>query len=146
MLRAEISPHLNDGLHIDLQGPHVSVRSDAAPTIALVLHELTTNAAKHGALVSGTSGKLEVHWMVDSGGVRLHWSEQCEQNVPASTDRGFGMSLIERAIPYECNGEADVELRSDGLHAKFWIPSDLVSHVPTERVAKPIDSERPKGG
>ena len=91
--------------------------------MALVLHEMTTNSAKHGAL-KRADGVLDVTWKSEAGGVAIRWRESNSPTVDPGTRRGFGMTLIERAVPYECNGESKVTFHPDGIEVNFWLPSE----------------------
>ncbi len=123
LLEIEVRPYNAEAVY--WEGPVVSLKSDVAPVLALVIHELLTNAVKYGAL-SNPDGRLAVHWRALSGGLELIWNEKLSHSVLTPNDSGFGMSLIRRAIPHECGGEAMVEFGQDGMRARFWLPSDAV--------------------
>ncbi len=129
LLEIELRPYSTEAVH--WQGPVVSLKSDVAPVLALVMHELLTNAVKYGAL-SEPDGRLAIQWQVLSGGLELIWKERLAHSITMPSDSGFGMSLIRRAIPHECGGEAMVEFGRDGLRARFWLPSDAVRFSSTE--------------
>ncbi len=85
----------------------------------MVLHELCTNAAKHGAL-SVSDGRVAITWRVGApeGGVRrLHlvWRETGGPPVAAPTRRGFGSRLIERGLSAELGGHARIDFPVDGV-------------------------------
>lgn len=67
-------------------GPEVALPSDVARRVVLLVHELVTNAAKHGAL-SALGGKVEIDWSVSTGRVLLHWKETGGPPVPVSPVR-----------------------------------------------------------
>lgn len=105
------------------RGPPLLLQPQAFSTVALVVHELLTNAAKHGAL-SVPSGEVSIQWRLDkSGDVVLDWSEAGGPGVQTPTRRGFGSTIIERSIPYELGGTATLDFASGGLHARFRVPS-----------------------
>lgn len=82
----------------DAWGPSAVIPGRTAPTLGLVLHELATNAVKHGALSSG-EGRVAVCWRRRSdGSLQLEWREHGGPAVGAPTRRGFGSQLIERAL------------------------------------------------
>ena len=126
MIRTEVQPYLNSHQAITIDGPDIGLRGDVAPVMALVLHELTTNSAKHGALIR-SDGVLNVTWQLEAGGVAIRWRESKVPATDPSSRRGFGMTLVERAIPYECNGESKVTFRPDGIEVNLWLPSDAMS-------------------
>ena len=121
LLEAEVSPHAAGSLR--LNGPVVQVAAAAVQPIAMLVHELATNATKHGAL-SLPGGVVEVRWMVEplmSGGtLHLHWAEVSGppvQGVPAR--RGFGTRVI----------EATVRRQLGGTIGRRWEPTGLVVEV-----------------
>lgn len=101
-----------------IEGPHVSLPSNAAGPLAMALHELATNAAKYGAL-SHNGGRVSVRWGVDrSGGgevLKLEWCETGGPAVAEPTRRGFGMELIEGAVEYELGGRVEMRFEPRGL-------------------------------
>jgi PAS domain S-box-containing protein len=105
-----------------LLGPRV------AQTLSLIVHELTTNAVKYGAL-SCASGQVTVSWEVSraAGGsrrVRFTWSETGGPEVHAPSRRGFGHNLIERATAHELGGSAEIEYPLAGLRCTLTFQVD----------------------
>ena len=115
---------------VRLTGPNVLLTPSAFTVIALVIHELLTNAAKYGAL--SDSGTVAIDWHQDEdGSLLLHWVENGGPAVVAPKRRGFGSTVIERSIPYDLDGKAEVAYRLAGLEAHFCIPSvHVVSVLP----------------
>ncbi len=124
LLELELRPFRSG--RVKSSGPRIALKSDVAPVLALVIHELLTNAVKYGAL-SQQDGRLTIQWQPYGGGVEVWWQEQLSSRMSPPNATGFGMSLIQRAIPHECGGEAMVEFQPQGLRARFWLPSDSVS-------------------
>jgi CheY-like chemotaxis protein len=91
--------------------------------LALVLHELATNARKHGAL-SVPAGRLSINWKLQTNAERelfLEWKETGVPGVTAPTSRGFGTTLIERTL--EANdGEASIHYEVDGVTCEVRLP------------------------
>ncbi len=113
---------------IKTSGPNVLIEPGAFTVLALVIHELMTNAAKYGALAD--SGTVAISWIVDTdGSLLMSWKEAGGPAVTAPTRRGFGSTIIERSIPYDLNGKAEIHYRLTGLEAEFCIPSRCVSRV-----------------
>ena len=141
LLRAELRPYETEEGRATVEGPPVALRPDAAPIMALVCHELASNAAKYGAL-SAAGGRLRVSWREEAGGVGIMWSEVVSRKVEPPTRRGFGLALIERAIPYELHGESSVRYHEDGLDVQMWLPHEAL----TRYQEKPRSqwSEQPK--
>ncbi|MEM1254015.1 MAG: HWE histidine kinase domain-containing protein [Cyanobacteria bacterium P01_H01_bin.21] len=126
LLAIELRPYLNDvEPQVSLTGPIIGLKASFVPIFVLVLHELTSNAAKYGAL-SIASGTVTVCWSECDGGIQLIWQESDGPTVVGPQRRGFGQELIERAIPYEFEGEATIHFPPSGVKAKFWLPNNLI--------------------
>lgn len=112
-----------------LRGEDVVLRPRAVLTLAMAIHELTTNAAKYGAL-SVPGGRIEVSWRPDrqDGGrmqLRIDWLEQDGPRVAPPEQRGFGSKLIEESIAAELRGVARLEFAPQGLRCEIIVPMDL---------------------
>ena len=88
--------------------------------MALMLHELGTNANKYGAL-SRSQGRVAITWTVEDGTLRLRWVERGGPPVRAPTSRGFGMTLIEQSAKGE-GGDAHLSLEADGIIWEITLP------------------------
>ena len=109
-----------------LSGPPVMVEARAYQTLALVLHELMTNAAKYGAL-SSKAGRLSIEWALEkTGDLKLIWRESNGPEVRPPSRRGFGSIVVEQSIPFELQGEAMISYAPEGFSATFKIPYDFV--------------------
>lgn len=110
--RAEIGP-----------GPDVTLASGQVQPLGLILHELATNALKHGAL-SAPGGRVRVSWEADAetGMLRLHWREEGGPAVAPPAQRGFGTRLIEYGASADLDGAAELRFEPKGLHALISIP------------------------
>ncbi|GGI23670.1 sensor histidine kinase [Bradyrhizobium guangdongense] len=80
-----------------LNGPPVAIGEQAANHLALVFHELATNAAKYGPL-SRDKGTIDVTWSVDADRLEIGWAETGAEAVTAPTSTGFGTKLVETTI------------------------------------------------
>lgn len=126
LVDAEMAPYAMKGGEIESEGPAVGFASQAFAVVALVLHELATNAVKYGAL-GKADGRLAVRWSREAGGgVRLTWRETSAGPVSPPARRGFGSTIIERMIPFELRGTARVDYLPEGLSAAFEIPAEFV--------------------
>jgi PAS domain S-box-containing protein len=108
---------------ISYSGPLLILDAQAAVHLALVLHELATNARKHGAL-SVPTGRLAVTWQVRTNGgcsLLLSWKESNGPKVSAPSTHGFGRTLIEQTVRAH-GGEASVDYRTDGLTCEIKLP------------------------
>ena len=89
------------GTRVSVDGPEVFLNPGAAQGFALVVHELATNAARHGAL-STESGSVFVRWAIDATTteptINFHWQEKGGPVVTAPKRKGFGTVLLERAV------------------------------------------------
>ena len=120
-----------------IKGPDAMIEPGAFTTLALVVHELTTNSCKYGAL-SAEKGTVTVATeKLDDGSLRLHWQESGGPPVTPPDNRGFGSTIIERTIPHELNGYADVAYERDGLSATFVLPADYVATYDMSATAAP---------
>lgn len=125
LLTAELSPYPENQVLLD--GEDVMVDARAFSVMALVIHELATNAVKHGAL-SVPEGRLTVNWRInDLGDLELEWSESNGPYTKPPTRQGFGSILLQRSVPFDLNGTSDIRYEGAGLKAAFVIPSRHVS-------------------
>lgn len=109
------------------EGPQVLLDSRAFQTMALVFHELMTNAAKYGAL-SVPSGTLRVTWaMREDGSLEIVWREEGGPKVIPPSRRGFGTVVVEQTVPFELQGKADVTYAPEGVRARFVLPASFIS-------------------
>jgi two-component sensor histidine kinase len=118
LVEDELKPY---GEHARFGGEDLVLAPRAALIIRLVLHELATNAMKHGALgVPG--GRVDVVWRIRRERFRLSWRESGGPAVPPPARRGFGSSLLERAVAYELQGKAALEFASQGVRYELGAP------------------------
>lgn len=140
LLNAELTPYRAQSRTIMLEGPGVWLDSRAFSVMALILHELATNAAKYGAL-SRDGGTLEVTWrLTPEGACEIFWRESGGPRVSPPSREGFGTALIDRSIPYDLGGESTVDYASGGVVARFLLPSRHVS--PSHHSDAGLKSER----
>jgi two-component system CheB/CheR fusion protein len=127
LVLSELAPHsAGDGANARVEGPSVMLKPQAALLLALVIHELATNAAKYGAL-STPGGRVKVAWAITGGGARqleLTWTEQGGPKIDGLPKRGFGTELIERGVRFELQGESQIDVVDDGLHCRIVIPAN----------------------
>jgi two-component sensor histidine kinase len=114
-----------------LRGEDIVLRPRAVLTLAMAVHELTTNAAKYGAL-SVPGGRIEIHWQpvrADNGRsmLRIDWIEQGGPPVTTPEQRGFGSKLIEGSITAELGGQARLVFAPEGLRCEIVIPMEAAS-------------------
>jgi two-component sensor histidine kinase/ligand-binding sensor protein len=121
-----------------LTGPDVSLDAGVAQNLALVLHELTTNAVKYGSL-SSAHGTITINSSLGSDShLILTWAEHNGPRVSTPQRTGFGSQLIEQAFSSDSRSRTAVRYNSEGLEARFEIPLKFVpssegSVLPAER-------------
>lgn len=125
LLRGELRPYDMNSDRISTLGPPLAVRADVAPILSLLFHEMTSNAVKYGAL-SEKGVSLSVQWFEDSGGISIVWNEKLTEEVRQPERQGFGLALIKRSLPYECNGNSEITYSGNEFRIKFWLPADSV--------------------
>lgn len=135
---AELSPYRSGSNAVVLDGPAVWLDARAFSVMALVLHELATNAAKYGAL-SVPGGRLDIRWKMLAGGdCEIEWRESEGPAVTPPTREGFGTALLDRSVPYDLGGATKVTYAPEGLEARFRLPRRHVrvdNVVPLGRIA-----------
>jgi two-component system CheB/CheR fusion protein len=127
----ELRPYAEGLDRVAAQGPPVRLKPKAALALGMVLHELATNAAKHGAL-SVERGRVRVAWSVAGEGAAarlvLRWSEEGGPRVRQVPERrGFGSELIERQLRHDLGGAIEVEFAEAGLRATLTLPLSVTS-------------------
>lgn len=127
-----------DESRLTVEGPDVDLPPETALHLALVIHELATNANKYGAL-SGPEGRLSFTWQVTSDGLALVWAEQGGPAVEPPSRRGFGTALIQRSIQAE-GGTAEAAYLPTGLQWHFTLPHPGV----VQTTAAPAPAEPPQ--
>ncbi|WP_230292025.1 HWE histidine kinase domain-containing protein [Croceicoccus sp. Ery5] len=129
LISTEASAYLSGAeQRLVVEGPDVTITPSAFTVMALVVHELVTNAAKYGALSDG--GTVTVGWSLDGDrNLAIRWEESGGPAVTAPTRRGFGTTIIHDSIPHELGGAASVEYRTAGLLAQFTLPGRHVAGV-----------------
>ncbi len=119
MAEAAAAPYRGvDSSPFRLEGPRIQAPPNTAIALALVFHELATNAAKYGAL-SAPGGQVQMTWSASPSpeGRRLHlvWREVGGPPVSPPKRTGFGTRLIKRGLAAELGGSVDLDYRPDGL-------------------------------
>jgi PAS domain S-box-containing protein len=119
---------LNDhrAARFSVEGNDIRLQPKAGLTLAMVFHELATNATKHGALLNNAIGKINVAWQVEPASqgyqLRLRWRESDGPPVTASGRKGFGSRLIERGLAQELDGEVHLDYDPAGVVCQIVMP------------------------
>lgn len=123
LVAAVVSPHFQEGRdRIRIDGPRLALAAGAATSLALVLHELATNALKYGAL-SLPQGRVEIRWREDGERLLLSWSERGGPPLAAPPERrGFGSLLARSSIEGQLGGTILYDWSDSGLGITARIP------------------------
>jgi two-component sensor histidine kinase/predicted peroxiredoxin len=115
----------DSGKRVSCSGPKVLIEPQTAIDLALVLHELETNARKHGSL-SRPDGCLTARWFLTSSKghaeLRLEWVESNGPVVLPPAKHGFGINLIEHSLGHALGGEAQLSFDPPGVTCKIGVP------------------------
>jgi PAS domain S-box-containing protein len=118
----ELAPYrTSDPDKVMTSGPDVSLEPRTAQTLALALHELSTNAAKYGAL-SVMSGRVKVSWELRPEKLVLHWTESGGPSTRPPASPGFGIRVIGASIERQLDGEARFDWHAEGLQCSLAVP------------------------
>ena len=126
LLMEELSSAQSKGVgRVTVEGIPVGFKPKTALALSLVIHELASNAHKHGAL-STPKGRLSVRWGLGNphGKLLLNWEEKTERKVKRPADKGFGLELVEREVKSALGGTADFSYGAQGLTVKIVIPEE----------------------
>jgi two-component sensor histidine kinase len=127
LVRREVAPYATRN-NVEINGPGVLLKPAAGQAMAMVLHELATNAAKYGALATG-DGRVSIRWDQQLNGqapspLVLEWQEMGGPPVVASGKPSFGTNTITDLIPYEFGGTVDLVMAPDGVCCRLELPAD----------------------
>jgi len=130
LVRSELAFCAKD-MSAHIEGPELVLAAEATQPVAMVLHELATNAAKYGALSNG-HGRVLARWRLSSRGLTggtlvIEWKETGGPAVVAPAASGYGTSVIRDLIPYELGGAVDYDFAPDGVCCKLEIPARWLS-------------------
>lgn len=132
LLESELSPYRQDGQRrIVAAGPPIELTGKQGQALGMALHELATNAAKHGAL-RDPHAKLEVRWSSDpaTGRVTIVWHEDGLRAVAEPAATGFGTTIIEHVLPSELSGSVDRRFLPSGLRCTISFPANTPHGAP----------------
>ena len=121
LISDELAPYASGTVEVAISGPDVTLSPEATQTLGLAAHELTTNAAKYGAIRHG--GRVAVSWEVSDrdGRPRLdfRWTESGCPPAAAPDHRGFGSLVIRDLVAEQLGAEVDLDFRPDGLALRY---------------------------
>jgi PAS domain S-box-containing protein len=130
IIQRELAPYARPN-NVEINGPEIVLRAEAGQAMAMVLHELTTNAAKYGALSTG-NGRVSIRWDEQPNGhsrscLVFEWQEIGGPLVEAPGNPSYGTTTIRDLIPYEFGGTVDLVLALDGVRCRLELPGDWLS-------------------
>lgn len=118
-----------DGSRFDISGGDVQVEPQVASGLAMMLHELGTNAVKYGALSNG-AGRIRIEWQTERQGrrywLRLHWREVDGPPMTPPGKEGFGLKLIKRAITAERGASVEYSFHPAGVTCTAHLPIEEI--------------------
>jgi light-regulated signal transduction histidine kinase (bacteriophytochrome) len=131
LLMEELDPYIPEHASFEIVGPDLVLTSKSALALSLAIHELATNAAKYGAL-SSPFGRVAIRWTrTEAGGLDLSWTESDGPPVSTPTRRGFGSTLIERALAMETDGQATLRYLPGGVVCEVSLPRASMASTDT---------------
>ncbi|MDP3493547.1 MAG: HWE histidine kinase domain-containing protein [Hyphomonadaceae bacterium] len=124
-----LAPHVsNRELQLGLEGPEVSVGPNGATSLALVLHELATNAAKYGAL-SESKGQVSLAWRIEGRAMVLNWVERGGPAIEQPPQRkGFGADLAQMSAKGQLGGTIDYAWNPLGVEIELRVSLDRLAN------------------
>jgi PAS domain S-box-containing protein len=138
LIRHQLEPYTTDA-NTTISGPEIMLTSAQTQAVAMVIHELVTNAAKYGAL-SSPDGRVSVNWhrtRVDVAAIlTITWRELGGPPIAAPFQSGYGSGLIRDLIPHELGGTVDLVFSSDGACCKIEIPFEGGAKIPREEALR----------
>jgi PAS domain S-box-containing protein len=122
LVAEELAPYrTGESDKVEVRGPNVSLLPHMAQGVGLALHELATNAAKHGAL-SSIAGKVVLTWQSRPDLLVLHWIESGGPRISPPSARSFGLNVVRASIEQQLGGKATFEWDPNGLQCTLSIP------------------------
>jgi len=130
LVAEELAPYrVGENEKVDVSGPNVSLMPHMAQGVALALHELATNAAKHGAL-SSMAGKVRLTWQLHSDLLVMNWVERGGPPIAAPSSRSFGLKVIRASIESQLGGKATFDWDPQGMQCTLSVPQRDNAGVP----------------
>jgi PAS domain S-box-containing protein len=115
-----------DTKRVNIDGPDLMLPPKTAVSMAMAIHELSTNALKYGAL-STDVGTVQVRWSTSNDRLALQWRERGGPPVKTPERRGFGTRMIQRGLAAELGGTVDIDFAADGLVCRVEAPIPATS-------------------
>jgi two-component system CheB/CheR fusion protein len=129
LVQTILAPHVAlgggaDADRIEIDGPEVAIGGESVTSLALLLHELATNAAKYGAL-SVPDGRVCVSWTLDNRELHLTWTERGGPPIGGAPPReGFGSMLARRSVAGQLGGQLSFDWNRGGVVVHLTVPEE----------------------
>lgn len=120
LVDAEIARSNHAG-RASIAGSDVELPAGLVQPVALLLHEMVSNAVKHGSL-GASAGQLLVEWAVVNSELVLGWKERDGPSPPAERPQGFGLPMVEAIAARQLGGKVMMDWRAEGLSAELRVP------------------------
>jgi two-component sensor histidine kinase len=130
LVTSQLAPFAEPGPRLEIDGPSLRLRPEAANALGMALHELATNAAKYGCL-SGAAGAVSVAWRFDPDAdgtrrFRLSWREHGGPPVVSPARRGFGSSVVVDMAAATLMARVSLDYPTEGAHWQVDAPATNV--------------------
>ncbi|MBO9576159.1 MAG: PAS domain S-box protein [Sphingobium sp.] len=114
-------------------GPDALLAARSVQPLGMLLHELCSNAMRHGALTE-PGGKVAVRWAVEPNGeLFLSWREEGGRPIVQPNHAGLGLTLIQQIVEGQLGGKRSLDWQSDGLHLEARFPAAVLEYLAGER-------------
>lgn len=127
LIQSELRTRIRSEQQLILEGPDLLLRPDPALAMHMIVHELATNAIKHGSL-SSADGSVLVRWRITHTDAKptltVVWEERDGPRVEPPTDDGFGLQMIELTLSHQLDGQCQFDARASGVRWSLSIPWD----------------------
>ena len=126
LVRSQLIHYIDRGSQVTLDGPEIVLKPEAAQSLGLAFHELTTNAARYGSL-GQPKGRLSVRWRAlgpsEGGGTEILWAESEGPTVADAKNRGFGSMAVEQNLRRALDAEVELQFLPKGLRCRIVLPA-----------------------
>lgn len=132
LVRRQLAPFVDvTSERVVLSGPAVTLKAETAQTLGLALHELGTNAVKHGAL-KDPNGRIDVSWSTGTGSTgepvfKMDWVERAGRPIEPPTRQGFGNSVLERMLESSLAGRVEMRYPASGFVWRVEVPASCLA-------------------
>jgi two-component sensor histidine kinase/DNA-binding response OmpR family regulator len=138
LIQDEMAPYNDGAERVSASGPAAMLTPEDAQTIAMVLHELATNAAKYGAL-SAKTGRVDIGWDHSGEKLVLTWKESGGPQIQPPSKKGFGTKIISSSVAGSDKGQVSFDWHQDGLQFRLEL-NCTVKAIAGSAAPKPVES------